>query len=82
MARLVCLAGNLHWFLGKCGCKHSSANRSSGTYATQGPNAVPLRWDRQTVQFSVNAWPHSPDNRALPRECKNVKIDSIYWILH
>ncbi|MED6106101.1 hypothetical protein PIB30_001496 [Stylosanthes scabra] len=36
--------------------RSNTANRSSGTYATQGPNAAPLRWDRQTVQFSVNAW--------------------------
>lgn len=31
-----------------------STTRASGTSATPGPNS--LRWDRQTIQFSVNAW--------------------------
>ncbi|KAL1322969.1 uncharacterized protein LOC107635529 [Arachis ipaensis] len=35
---------------------NSGRSSGSGTYATQAPNAAPLRWDRQTVQFSVNAW--------------------------
>ena len=25
-------------------------------YTAFAPNPTPLRWDRQTVQFSVNAW--------------------------
>nr|AFK40228.1 unknown [Medicago truncatula] len=34
-----------------------STNRTSGTSATSvGPNPAPLRWDRQTILFSVNAW--------------------------
>ncbi|KNA06454.1 hypothetical protein SOVF_180900 [Spinacia oleracea] len=28
------------------------------------------------------AKPHSSDNRALARECKDVKIDRIYWFLY
>ncbi|RZB70920.1 hypothetical protein D0Y65_035738 [Glycine soja] len=35
-----------------------STNRTSGTSTTAGPgpSPTPLRWDRQTVLFSVNAW--------------------------
>ncbi|KAF7836441.1 transmembrane protein 33-like protein [Senna tora] len=33
-----------------------STNRTSGTSATTGSSPTPLRWDRQTIQFSVNAW--------------------------
>ncbi|GLU10829.1 hypothetical protein SLE2022_276100 [Rubroshorea leprosula] len=35
-----------------------SSTRSSGTSATAGSNSnqTSLRWDRQTIQFSVNAW--------------------------
>ncbi|XP_028769484.1 transmembrane protein 33 homolog [Neltuma alba] len=33
-----------------------STNRASGTSATTGPHPSSLRWDRQTIQFSVNAW--------------------------
>ncbi|KAE8022138.1 hypothetical protein FH972_007968 [Carpinus fangiana] len=29
---------------------------NSGTSATASPNPTSLRWDRQTIQFSVNAW--------------------------
>ncbi|KAM7506918.1 hypothetical protein LguiA_017371 [Lonicera macranthoides] len=37
--------------------RHSgSANRSSGTSAAPATNPTSLRWDRQTIQFSVNAW--------------------------
>lgn len=37
-----------------------STNRTSGTSATAaGPNPAPLRWDRQTILFSVNAWVRS-----------------------
>ena len=28
--------------------------------------------------ISMNVQPHSPDNRALARECKDVKIDRVY----
>ncbi|KAK7381125.1 hypothetical protein VNO78_33650 [Psophocarpus tetragonolobus] len=34
----------------------TNTNRTSGTSATAGPNPTSLRWDRQTVLFSVNAW--------------------------
>ncbi|RDX82559.1 hypothetical protein CR513_36629, partial [Mucuna pruriens] len=33
-----------------------STNRTSGTSTTAGPSPTPLRWDRQTILFSVNAW--------------------------
>ncbi|KAK4259932.1 hypothetical protein QN277_006210 [Acacia crassicarpa] len=33
-----------------------STNRTSGTSATAGSNPTPLRWERQTIHFSVNAW--------------------------
>ncbi|KAG2411487.1 hypothetical protein I3760_Q005400 [Carya illinoinensis] len=33
-----------------------STTRTSGTSATTGPNPTSLRWDKQTIQFSVNAW--------------------------
>ncbi|KAJ9147393.1 hypothetical protein P3X46_029559 [Hevea brasiliensis] len=35
-----------------------STTRTSGTSASAGPNTSPtsVRWDRQTIQFSVNAW--------------------------
>ncbi|XP_022134436.1 transmembrane protein 33 homolog isoform X1 [Momordica charantia] len=33
-----------------------SRPRSSGTSAGADSNPTPLRWDRQTIQFSVNAW--------------------------
>ncbi|XP_073273939.1 uncharacterized protein [Primulina huaijiensis] len=33
-----------------------SASRTSGTPATPPPNSTSLRWDSQTIQFSVNAW--------------------------
>lgn len=31
-----------------------------------------------TDLYFVNLQPHSPDNRALARECKDVKIDRVY----
>lgn len=34
----------------------SSTARTSGTSANAGPGSTSLRWDRQTLQFSVNAW--------------------------
>ncbi|OVA05065.1 hypothetical protein BVC80_1211g142 [Macleaya cordata] len=33
-----------------------SSSRTSGTSATPAANPSSLRWDRQTLQFSVNAW--------------------------
>lgn len=33
-----------------------STARTSGTSANAGSGATSLRWDRQTIQFSVNAW--------------------------
>ncbi|KAF3443934.1 hypothetical protein FNV43_RR13624 [Rhamnella rubrinervis] len=37
---------------------HSSGSnaRTPGASATAGPNPTSLRWDRQTIQFSINAW--------------------------
>ncbi|KAJ8568781.1 hypothetical protein K7X08_032412 [Anisodus acutangulus] len=32
------------------------ANRTSGTSTTPASNPTSLRWDQQTIQFSVNAW--------------------------
>ncbi|XP_010558544.1 PREDICTED: uncharacterized protein LOC104827150 isoform X2 [Tarenaya hassleriana] len=34
----------------------SSVPRTSGASATAGANPTSVRWDRQTIQFSVNAW--------------------------
>ncbi|KAJ4707153.1 transmembrane protein 33-like [Melia azedarach] len=33
-----------------------STTRSSGRSGSAGSNATSVRWDRQTIQFSVNAW--------------------------
>ncbi|KAK4426301.1 hypothetical protein Salat_1398600 [Sesamum alatum] len=33
-----------------------SSSRTSGSSTTPPPNSAPLRWDHQTIQFSVNAW--------------------------
>ncbi|XAR71343.1 hypothetical protein NMG60_11028552 [Bertholletia excelsa] len=33
-----------------------STTRSSGSSTNAAPNPTSLRWDRQTIQFSVNAW--------------------------
>ncbi|CAK7335091.1 unnamed protein product [Dovyalis caffra] len=33
-----------------------STSRTSGPSATAGQNPTSVRWDRQTIQFSVNAW--------------------------
>ncbi|KAG7981595.1 hypothetical protein I3843_04G003500 [Carya illinoinensis] len=33
-----------------------STTRTSGTSASTSPNPTSLRWDRQTIQFSINAW--------------------------
>lgn len=34
----------------------TSTTRASGTSATTSPSPTSLRWDRHTIQFSVNAW--------------------------
>ncbi|KAH9675898.1 hypothetical protein KPL70_018959 [Citrus sinensis] len=34
----------------------STTSRSSGTSTNAGSNTTSVRWDRQTIQFSVNAW--------------------------
>ncbi|CAN4091548.1 unnamed protein product [Withania somnifera] len=38
--------------------QHNSgqASRTSGTSTTPASNPTSLRWDRETIQFSVNAW--------------------------
>ncbi|KAI3462824.1 hypothetical protein Pfo_019487 [Paulownia fortunei] len=33
-----------------------SSSRTSGASTTTPPNSTSLRWDQQTIQFSVNAW--------------------------
>lgn len=33
-----------------------SSRRTSGSSTSPPPNSTPLRWDQQTIQFSVNAW--------------------------
>ncbi|KAG6741942.1 hypothetical protein POTOM_055222 [Populus tomentosa] len=33
-----------------------STTRTSGPSAAAGQNPTPVRWDRQTIQFSINAW--------------------------
>lgn len=33
-----------------------SSARNAGASATSSPTPTSLRWDRQTIQFSVNAW--------------------------
>ncbi|CAA2999095.1 transmembrane 33 homolog [Olea europaea subsp. europaea] len=35
---------------------HSYTSRTTGTFTTPAPNSTSLRWDGQTIQFSVNAW--------------------------
>ncbi|KAE9595235.1 putative TMEM33/Pom33 family protein [Lupinus albus] len=68
-----------------------SANRSSGTSATAGPNPTPLRWDKQTIQFSVNAWvfvvavlaviplvPRNLSNRAYRLSFMGTTCSSLY----
>ncbi|KAL3813537.1 hypothetical protein ACJIZ3_014805 [Penstemon smallii] len=33
-----------------------TTSRTSGSSTTLPPSSTPLRWDKQTIQFSVNAW--------------------------
>ncbi|KAL7605345.1 hypothetical protein Lser_V15G20444 [Lactuca serriola] len=74
----------------------SSAPRSSGsttrtTTGTPPPSSTPLRWDRQTIQFSVNAWvfvvavlamfpliPKSLSNRAYRLSFMGTACSSLY----
>ena len=39
---------------------------------------LPLHVGITYLLFSMFFQPHSPDNRALARECKDVKIDRVY----
>ncbi|KAF5749834.1 transmembrane protein 33 [Tripterygium wilfordii] len=67
-----------------------SATRNSGASATPGPSPS-LRWDRQTIQFSVNAWvfivavlaiiplvPTSLSNRAYRLSLMGTACSSLY----
>lgn len=71
----------------------STTTRAAGTSATAGPNANPtsVRWDRQTVQFSVNAWvfvvavlaifplvPRNLSNRAYRLSFMGTACSSLY----
>ncbi|GAA0168199.1 winged helix/forkhead transcription factor [Lithospermum erythrorhizon] len=70
-----------------------SSNRASGTSATpsSSPPTTSLRWDRQTIQFSVNAWvfvvtvlaifplvPRSLSNRAYRLSCMGTACSSFF----
>ncbi|KAF8399258.1 hypothetical protein HHK36_015123 [Tetracentron sinense] len=68
-----------------------SSTRASGTSATSGPNLSSLRWDRQTIQFSVNAWvlvvallailplvPRNLSNRAYRLSFMGTACSSLY----
>ncbi|KAK3204147.1 hypothetical protein Dsin_018193 [Dipteronia sinensis] len=68
-----------------------STTRTSGTSSTPGPNATSVRWDRQTIQFSVNAWvfvvavlavfplvPKSLSNRAYRLSFMGTACSSLY----
>ncbi|KAI8032374.1 hypothetical protein LOK49_LG01G03564 [Camellia lanceoleosa] len=37
-------------------CNSGSTTRTSGSSTTAAPNPTSLRWDRQTIQFLINAW--------------------------
>lgn len=69
----------------------SSTTERSTTRATSTPNSTPLRWDRQTIQFSVNAWvlvvavlsmfpliPKSLSNRAYRLSFMGTLCSSLY----
>lgn len=69
----------------------STTSRSSGTPTNAGPNATSVRWDRQTIQFSVNAWvfvvamlaifplvPSNLSNRAYRLSFMGTACSSIY----
>ncbi|XP_021290989.1 uncharacterized protein LOC110421670 [Herrania umbratica] len=68
-----------------------STARSSGTSAAAGSNPTSVRWDRQTIQFSVNAWvfivavlaifplvPRSLSNRAYRLSFMGTACSSLY----
>ncbi|KAL6324464.1 hypothetical protein AAG906_013276 [Vitis piasezkii] len=72
-----------------------SATRTSGASATSGPTPTPaptsMRWDRQTIQFSVNAWvfvvavlaifpiiPRNLSNRAYRLSFMGTACSSLY----
>ncbi|KAK2642128.1 hypothetical protein Ddye_023891 [Dipteronia dyeriana] len=68
-----------------------STTRTSRTSSTPGPNATSVRWDRQTIQFSVNAWvlvvavlavfplvPKSLSNRAYRLSFMGTACSSLY----
>ncbi|XP_073065222.1 uncharacterized protein [Primulina eburnea] len=68
-----------------------SASRTSGTPATPPPNTTSLRWDSQTIQFSVNAWsflvgvlsvfpfaPNNLSNRAYRLSFLGTACSSLY----
>lgn len=68
-----------------------STTRNSGASAAAGSNSASLRWDRQTIQFSVNAWvfivavlaifplvPKSLSNRAYRLSFLGTACSSLY----
>ncbi|CAI9763336.1 unnamed protein product [Fraxinus pennsylvanica] len=68
-----------------------SAGRTTGTDRTPAPNSTSLRWDKQTIQFSVNAWvsavavlaifplvPKNLSNRAFRLSFMGTACSSLY----
>ncbi|XP_022859842.1 transmembrane protein 33 homolog isoform X1 [Olea europaea var. sylvestris] len=68
-----------------------SASRTTGTSGTPAPNSTSLRWDKQTIQFSVNAWvfvvavlaifplvPKNLSNRAFRLSFMGTACSSLY----
>ncbi|KAA8530537.1 hypothetical protein F0562_005246 [Nyssa sinensis] len=68
-----------------------STTRTSGTSSTSAPNPTSLRWDRKTIQFSVNAWvfvvavlaifplvPRNLSNRAYRLSFMGTACSSLY----
>ncbi|XP_057970898.1 uncharacterized protein LOC131159757 [Malania oleifera] len=68
-----------------------STTRTSGTSAASGPNPTTVRWDRQTIQFSINAWvfvvavlalfplvPRNLSNRAYRLSFMGTTCSSLY----
>ncbi|KAJ8775038.1 hypothetical protein K2173_020042 [Erythroxylum novogranatense] len=68
-----------------------SANRTSGPSASSGSGPNAIRWDRQTIQFSVNAWvfivavlaiiplvPRNISNRAYRLSFMGTACSSLY----
>ncbi|GKB91923.1 transmembrane protein 33 [Tanacetum coccineum] len=60
-----------------------STTRATGASTASTPSSTPLRWDRQTIQFSVNAWvlvvavlamfPLLPKIALLPILCRTLE---------